>query len=89
MAGLITARGDSMEPGLYDGDQLIVDTADRTPIASARVYVIRVDGAVMVKRVAAGRKKLVATSDNPAAAPVPAGEIEVVGRVVWRMGAPR
>ena len=88
-AGLITVRGDSMEPGLFDGDQLIVDTADRTPTASPRVYVILIEGAVMVKRVSAGEGRLVAVSDNPAAAPVPDGEVEVVGRVVWRMGAPR
>lgn len=88
-AGLITVRGDSMEPGLLDGDQLIVDTADRTPSATPRVYVIRVDGAVMVKRVRAGEAGLIAVSDNAAAAPVPDGEIEMVGRVVWRMGAPR
>lgn len=88
-AGLITVRGDSMEPQLNDGDQLIVDTSDRRPAASARVYVIRVDGALMVKRVSAGRTGLVAASDNVAAPPVPEGEIEVVGRAVWRMGAPR
>ncbi len=88
-AGLITVRGDSMEPGLFDGDQLIVDTSDRTPTASPRVFVIRIDGAVMVKRVGAGGGGLVAASDNAEAARVPDGEIEVVGRVVWRMGAPR
>ena len=90
-AGLITVRGDSMEPGLYDGDQLIVDTADRTPIATPRVYVIRIEGAVMVKRVSRGEGRLTVVSDNSAAAPVPDGEVEVevVGRVVWRMGAPR
>ena len=51
--------------------------------------VIRIEGAVMVKRVSAGEGRLVAESDNEAAVPVPDGEIEVVGRVVWRMGAPR
>lgn len=88
-AALITVRGDSMEPGLLDGDQLIVDLADRTPGASPRVFVMRIEGAVMVKRVSRGAERLVAVSDNAAAPPVPDGEIEVVGRVVWRMGAPR
>lgn len=88
-AGLITVRGDSMEPQLNDGDQLIVDTSDRRPAASGRVYVIRVDGALMVKRVRAGRGRLEATSDNPDAPSVPDAPIEVVGRAVWRMGAPR
>lgn len=88
-AGLITVRGDSMEPQLNEGDQLIVDTADRRPGRTGRLYVIRVDGALMVKRVRAEAGGLVATSDNPAADPVPDGDIEVVGRVAWRMGAPR
>lgn len=88
-AGLITVRGDSMEPQLNDGDQLIVDTSDRRPGKAARVYVIRVDGALMVKRVRAGADGLEAVSDNPDAPPVPDLPIEVVGRVVWRMGAPR
>lgn len=88
-AGLITVRGDSMEPQLNDGDQLIVDTSDRRPGKAARVYVVRVDGALMVKRVQAGRGRLEVTSDNPDAPPVPDLAVEVVGRVVWRMGAPR
>lgn len=88
-AGLITVRGSSMEPQLNEGDQLIVDTADRRPGAAGRLYVIRIDGALMVKRVRAGGAGLVATSDNPDADPVPPGEIEVIGRVAWRMGAPR
>lgn len=88
-AGLITVRGDSMEPQLNEGDQLIVDTADQRPSRLGRVYVIRIEGALLVKRVRAGKEGLVAVSDNPEAEPVPAGEIEVIGRVAWRMGAPR
>lgn len=87
-AGLITVRGDSMAPQLNEGDQLIVDTSDRRPGATGRLYVVRIDGALMVKRVRAARGALVATSDNPDAGPVPGGEVEVVGRVAWRMGAP-
>jgi repressor LexA len=53
------------------------------------VYVIRIDDAVMVKRVALLRGALVATSDNPVAEPVPPGAIAVIGRVVWQMREPR
>jgi repressor LexA len=88
-AAIIRVRGTSMEPGLFDGDHIVVDTADRTPRARGGVYVIRVDEAVMVKRVALVRGALVATSDNPAAGGVPAGEIVVIGRVVWQMREPR
>jgi repressor LexA len=88
-AAIIRVRGSSMEPGLFDGDHIVVDTADRTPRARGGVYVIRIDDAVMVKRVALVRGVLVATSDNPAAGAVPAGEIVVIGRVVWQMREPR
>jgi repressor LexA len=88
-AAIIRVRGSSMEPGLFDGDHIVVDTADRTPRAKGGVYVIRIDDAVMVKRVALVRGALVATSDNPDAEPVPAGAIAVIGRVVWQMREPR
>jgi repressor LexA len=88
-AAIIRVRGTSMEPGLFDGDHIVIDTADRMPRAKGGVYVIRIDDAVMVKRVAMVRGVLVATSDNPDAATVPDGAIAVVGRVVWQMREPR
>lgn len=87
-AAVIRVRGTSMEPGLIDGDHILVDTADRTPRARSAIYVIRLDGAVMVKRVALVGGALVATSDNPTASPLPGGPIHVIGRVVWQMRAP-
>ena len=87
-AAVIRVRGDSMAPGLCDGDHIVVDTADRAPGARGGVFVIRIDGAVMVKRVARSGRALVATSDNPAAPPVPGGAIAVIGRVVWQMRRP-
>ncbi len=86
---VIRVRGSSMEPGLVDGDLLVVDTGQRSPGATGAVYVIRIDDAVLVKRVARGRAGLVAHSDNPEAPPLPAGTIEVIGRVVWQMREPR
>ncbi|MCP3733907.1 LexA family transcriptional regulator [Sphingomonas sp. RP10(2022)] len=89
MAAIVRVRGDSMQPGLVDGDLIVVDRARRTPDARGAVFVIRIDEAVMVKRVRRGRDGLIAASDNPAAAPVPDGAIEVIGRVVWLMREPR
>ncbi len=88
-AAIIRVRGSSMKPGLFDGDHIVVDTADRTPRAKGGLYVIRIDDAVMVKRVALAGGTLVATSDNAAAGPVPEGAIVVIGRVVWQMRKPR
>lgn len=86
---IIRVRGDSMEPGLMDGDEILVDTADRRPVEKGGVFVIRIDETVMVKRVRARAGELEARSDNPLAPPVPDGLVEVVGRVVWQMRQPR
>ncbi len=88
-AASIRVRGDSMEPGLCDGDTIFVDLANRSPGARGAVYVVRIDDVVMVKRVARLGNRLVVTSDNPAAGPVPRGAVTVIGRVVWQMRAPR
>ncbi|MEG3165710.1 S24 family peptidase [Sphingomonas sp. PB2P19] len=88
-AAVIRVRGDSMAPGLLDGDHIVVDTADRQPGKRGGVFVIRIDAATMVKRVAMGARGLVVTSDNPDAAAVPPGEIAIIGRVVWQMREPR
>jgi repressor LexA len=88
-AAIIRVRGDSMAPGLLDGDHIVVDTSDRSPGERGGVFVIRIEGATMVKRVTPGTDGLVASSDNPAAGAVPAGAVAVVGRVVWQMRVPR
>ncbi len=86
-AAMLRVRGDSMAPGLVDGDQILLDLTSRTPGARAAVFVIRIGEVLMVKRVAGARSGLVVTSDNPAAPAVPAGEVTVIGRVVWQMRA--
>lgn len=87
-ASVIRVRGDSMAPGLMDGDHLVVDQTDTRPNARGGLYIIRIGDVLMVKRVCAGLQGLVATSDNPAALPVPEGPMTVVGRVVWQMRLP-
>jgi repressor LexA len=87
-AALLRVRGTSMEPTLADGDHVVVRLDDRRPDARGAVYVIRAEGAVMVKRVRCTREGLAASSDHPDAS-APAGPLEVLGRVVWRMGGVR
>ena len=77
-----------MTPRIADGDLLLIDTSLATVRQNA-IYVIRIDGDLVVKRVQ--RKldgDLVVISDNPAYPPesVPAGEasdLAVIGRVIW------
>ncbi|MBS0480020.1 MAG: S24 family peptidase [Proteobacteria bacterium] len=82
---MIIARGDSMEPLIHDGDALFVDSGDRKLSSRPGLFVLRLDGALLVKRVARIGFELRIASDNPAAppiAPVRADRAEIIGRVV-------
>lgn len=87
MLSAIAVAGDSMEPVLYDGDEILVDRTPRAPRDG--IHVVRVDGALLVKRLEIGRPGLfVLRSVNPAYDPIelPPAEVEVIGRVVWKSG---
>lgn len=88
-ASIIRVRGDSMAPGLTVGDQLVVDEAAPAPDTRGGIYVVRIEGVLLVKRVRRSGRALIVSSDNPDAPPVGPGVVEVVGRVVWQMRAPR
>ncbi|QDZ06555.1 LexA family transcriptional regulator [Sphingomonas panacisoli] len=82
---MITARGQSMEPLIHDGDALFVDSGDRRLSSRPGLFVLRLDGVLLVKRVARIGFELRITSDNPATppiAPVRADRAEIIGRVV-------
>ncbi|HSG34904.1 MAG TPA: S24 family peptidase [Sphingomonadaceae bacterium] len=83
----IAVAGDSMEPELRDGDEILVDRSKRT--LREGIHVIRLGDALHVKRVQAGRPgQLLLISANPAYPPIEVGlgEAEIVGRVVWKGG---
>lgn len=83
----IVVAGDSMEPVLRDGDEILVDRSPR-PLRDG-IHVVRVDDALMVKRLDTGRPGTIAlVSDNPAyrVLELPPGEVQVIGRVVWKSG---
>ncbi len=88
-AAIVRVRGDSMEPGLIDGDHILVDHRSVTPTRSGGLFVVRIDGLIMVKRVRREGGRLIARSDNPAAPDPPEGPVAVIGRVVWQMRVPR
>jgi phage repressor protein C with HTH and peptisase S24 domain len=82
---MITAHGDSMEPLIHDGDALFVDMADRRLSSRPGIFVIRLDDALLVKRVSRIGLEVQVASDNPATlliAPVRADRVAVIGRVV-------
>lgn len=87
MLSAIRVTGDSMEPLLRDGDEILVDRSPSLPRDG--IHVVRIDDMLMVKRIQTGRPgRVVLESENPAYRPIelaPA-EVEIVGRVVWKSG---
>lgn len=87
MLSVIEVEGDSMEPTLRDGDEILVDRTQR-PLR-AGIHVIRLDDVLLVKRLEPGPGGTVRIiSDNPAYPRLerPLHEMELVGRVVWKGG---
>jgi len=83
----ITVEGDSMEPLLNHGDEILVDHS--LSAFSDGVHVVRLGENVFVKRVAsAGAGRFTLLSQNPAYPPIDvmADDLEIVGRVVWKGG---
>lgn len=85
---IIHVHGDSMEPTLNDGDEVMVDLGDGQSRLRDGIYVLRMDDALNVKRIAIepqGRRISV-LSDNPAYPSWRGLErraINIVGRVLW------
>ncbi len=87
MLSVIEVEGDSMEPTLRDGDEILVDRAPR-PLRSG-LHVIRLDDVLLVKRLEPGPSgTLQVISDNPAYPRLerPRADIAILGRVVWKGG---
>ena len=85
---IVRVTGDSMEPTLSDGDEVLVDASDHASRLRDGIYVLRADDALVVKRVAIrpGGKQIAIASDNPAYPTwndMDRSEVHVVGRVIW------
>lgn len=85
---LIRVAGDSMTPTLSDGDDILVDGGDPAGGLRDGIYVLRIDEALVVKRLALHpeARRVSVRSDNPAYPSWPdcdPARIDVVGRVVW------
>jgi phage repressor protein C with HTH and peptisase S24 domain len=85
---IIRVEGDSMAPTLNPGDDILVDLADCEERLRDGVYVLRIDDALVVKRIAlhpiGGR--VTVQSDNPAYPDWPdcdLGNLNCIGRVIW------
>ena len=87
MLSAIAVTGDSMEPTLRDGDEILVDRTPRR--LRDGIHVVRRGDALLVKRLDTSRSgRIVLFSDNRAYDPIELApsDIEVIGRVVWKGG---
>ena len=84
---VISVKGDSMEPELYDGDLILLDMAETVP-RDSRIYAVRYNADLFVKRVMelpGNRIQLLSTNANYPPITVDAadlGGIQIIGRVV-------
>lgn len=87
MLSVIAVTGDSMEPTLRDGDEILVDRTVRA--LQDGIHVVRLGDTLLVKRIETGRDgRITLLSDNPAYRPIDCGvgEVDLIGRVVWKGG---
>ncbi|NNM77990.1 S24 family peptidase [Sphingomonas sp. ID1715] len=85
---MITVVGDSMEPTLSDGDDILVNRLDGSARLRDGIYVLRMGDGLHVKRIASGpdRSRVTIVSDNDAYPAWPDVELKnvlIIGRVVW------
>jgi phage repressor protein C with HTH and peptisase S24 domain len=83
----IAVIGDSMEPTLRDGDEILVDR--HVPRLRDGIYVVRLGDNLLVKRIEVGPAgRVTLLSDNHAYRPIDCDpdELAVIGRVVWKGG---
>lgn len=85
---IIGVLGDSMEPTLHDGDEVMVDLGDGQARLRDGIYVLRMDDMLSVKRIAIEPqdKRVSVLSDNPTYPSWRGLErrmLNIVGRVLW------
>lgn len=85
---IVRVQGDSMAPTLNAGDDILVDLGDAADRLRDGIYVLRIDDAVVVKRLALNPigRRVTVQSDNPAYPDWPdcsLDEIKPIGRVIW------
>jgi hypothetical protein len=84
---VIEVTGDSMEPSLRDGDEILVDRSARA--WRDGIHVVRIDDVLLVKRLEQGPAGTIRViSDNPAYPTTERARADVViiGRVAWKGG---
>jgi len=80
----LRVTGDSMEPNLWDGDLVVLNSADTQP-RDGEVFVANYEGEVVIKRLERNAGEWWLTSDNARHKPKRCDEhAELIGRVVYK-----
>ena len=84
---LMDVVGNSMAPGICDGDTVLVDR-DQTDLVFGEVYAVGHDDTILVKRILRAQDGIALVSDNPEFSPVllkgdELSSFRIIGRVVW------
>jgi Predicted transcriptional regulator len=86
---LMRVGGDSMAPSIENGDVVLLDQSQTSPVPG-NIYAVGVEDMVYLKRVDARPGKLVLYSDNKDYAPIEvdtrgdmAGQARIIGRAIW------
>ena len=89
---ILTVRGDSMEPNIWDGDIVLIDTSS-DQITDDAVYVLKRDRYLAIKRLqrtfdgGIRIKSDHAAYDDETIAMSDAKRVDVIGRVIWTGGS--
>ena len=80
----LKVSGESMEPGLWDSDLVVMNSAEAMPI-DGEVFVANYEGEVVIKRLERNAGEWWLTSDNPRFKPKKCDEhAEILGRVIYK-----
>lgn len=85
---MVRVQGDSMEPTLGDGDDILVDASEAARPVRDGIYVLRREDALVVKRLAANPEtsRITVKSDNeiyPSWPDCDPTTLRILGRVIW------
>lgn len=86
------AKGSSMEPRIFDGDTLLINTADKgKALQDNKIYALRYGDEIRVKRIIRKMNSVLLVSDNSSYPDEEvtldeSDQLQVLGRIVWISG---
>jgi len=86
----VKVTGDSMEPGLYDGDLVVINT-DQTDLKDGRVFAVNYEGEMVIKRLIRDDGQWWLYSDNPNQRNYPPkrchADTFLIGEIIYKQSA--